>query len=66
MIRDRIFSPLIHAVSYDAGMQIMIVEFTDGSLKYHMPVLYDIYRSIVHSRFPEKNYHQLLRAHILA
>jgi hypothetical protein len=66
MIRDRIFSPHIHAVRYDSGTQTMIVEFTDGSLKYHAPVPVDTYQSVVHSRFPEKTYHHYLRAHVLA
>ena len=65
MIRDKIVSALIRAISYDSGTQTMIVEFTDGSMKYHAPVLYDTYRSVVHSRFPEKTYHQYLRMHVL-
>ena len=65
MIRDRITSPLIHAVTYDIATQTMAVEFTSGRGRNFSPVPYEIYRSIIHSRFPEKTFRQLVRTRVL-
>ncbi len=66
MIRDRIVSPLIRAVSYDIATQTLFMEFTNGSEQQFSPVSYQMYQSLVHSRFPEKTYHQYLRTHLLS
>jgi len=65
MIRDRIRSAGISAISYDSSGLKLVVEFTRGSTATHSPVSYDIYHAIVSSRFPEKIYHHFIRDHIL-
>jgi len=65
MIRDRIRSAGISAISYDSSGLILVVEFTTGSRSTHSPVSYDIYNAIISSRFPEKVYHHFIKEHIL-
>jgi hypothetical protein len=61
MIRDKVKSPEILAVSYDTATQTLIIELSDKSILRHSPVSYETYDLLVHSRFPEKIYHRYLR-----
>lgn len=65
MIRDRIRSAGIRAISYDSPGLVLVVEFTGGSIAKHSQVSYDIYNAIISSRFPEKIYRHFIKEHIL-
>jgi hypothetical protein len=58
MIRDRIVSQDIRAVSYDAASCTLCVEFANKSIARHAPVDYAVYSTLVNSRFPKKIYRQ--------
>jgi len=65
MIRDRITSATIRALSYDHITSAVIVEFTAGYRLRHAPVTYTVYHAIASSRFPEKTYRHLVADHVL-
>jgi hypothetical protein len=65
MIRERVTSATIRALSYDHIASAVIVEFTAGYRSRHAPVPYTVYQTIVSSRFPEKIYRHLLADHVL-
>jgi hypothetical protein len=65
MIRDRIRSAGIRAISYDSTGLVLSVEFSTGSTTHYSPVSYDVYHTIISSRFPEKIYRHFIKEHIL-
>jgi hypothetical protein len=65
MIRERITSATIRAISYDHITSAVIVEFAAGYHSRHTPVPYTVYHTIASSRFPEKMYRHLLADRVL-
>ena len=65
MIRERIRSATIQAISYDQVTSAVIVEFTAGKRSRHAPVPYSVYHAIASSRFPEKTYRHLIADRVL-
>jgi hypothetical protein len=63
MIRERINSATIRAVSFDQTSSTLMVESKDGTVARHGPVNYAVYHAIASSRFPEKIYRHLIADH---
>lgn len=65
MIRERIISSTIRAVSFDQSSSTLVVESKEGTVTRHSPVKYDSYHAIVSSRFPDRIYRHLIVDHIV-
>ena len=65
MIRERLHSAIIRAISFDKMTSAIKVEFTSGAIAVHAPVPYETYHTVASSRFPEKIYRHLLDSNVL-
>ncbi len=66
MVWDRFVSNDIRELGYDVGTRTMAVVFADKTKKFHAPVPYPLYASIVHARFPLRLYKEVVAGKIPA
>ena len=65
MIRERVISSTIRAVSFDQSSSTLAVESKEGTVTRHSPVKYVSYHAIASSRFPERIYRHLIADHVI-